>query len=55
MPAEPMELPTVGQRLMLRRMVDPVTRRPVPVRVAQLVDWTDRDPPVWVVVLTREQ
>lgn len=51
---EPMALPQIGDRLTLRRMVDPQTRQPVPTRVADVVLWRGSGGPCYVVVLTRD-
>lgn len=36
-------------------LVDPVTRQPVPVRVVQILELLDQQPPILAVVVTRDQ
>lgn len=54
-PPEPMALPKVGDVLTLRRMLDPHTRLPVPVRVADVTLHGQGEDRALVVVLTRDQ
>lgn len=54
-PPEPMALPEVGDVLTLRQMLDPHTRLPVPVRVAEVTLYGEGKDRRLVVVLTRDQ
>lgn len=48
------KLPYEGDILTLPFLVDPQTRQPVPVRVAQLVHMTNETPHVVAIVVTRQ-
>lgn len=48
-------LPFADQVITRPFLVDPQTRLPVPVRVVQIVEMLDRQPPTLAVVVTRDQ
>ena len=53
--ADGQPLPKENERITRPFLLDPVTRQPVPVRVVQIVEFLQQDPPCLAVVVARDQ